>query len=139
MQVSLSTHRLHSIENLYRPLIPPPIKILCYSAIGDLFKYLPESKANPQDIAARQKLQLAAWMSLWPIKLEKFGYLHKLSLKTTELANFVSLKCGGPITCFGTQTWSNIWDWAWHYIGEAHFIINYQSHPLSVPGYCYSV
>jgi hypothetical protein len=56
-------------------LIPPPIKFLCYAAIADLFKYLPESKANPQDVVARQKLQLAAWMSLWPIKLERLGFV----------------------------------------------------------------
>ncbi|KAI0717294.1 hypothetical protein C8T65DRAFT_828326, partial [Cerioporus squamosus] len=57
---------------LYRPLAPPPIKPLCYGAIADLFKYLPISKANPQDIEARQKLQIASWMSLWPLKLS--GY-----------------------------------------------------------------
>jgi hypothetical protein len=62
-----------STENLYKPLFPQPIKILCYSAIADLFKYLAESKAKPQDLAARQKLQLASWMSMWPLKLDKSG------------------------------------------------------------------
>ncbi|KAI0717292.1 iron-containing alcohol dehydrogenase [Cerioporus squamosus] len=65
----------HAVENLYRPLAPPPIKHLCYGAIADLFKYLPISKANPQDIVARQKLQIASWMSLWPVKLSKFSAL----------------------------------------------------------------
>ncbi|KAI0712977.1 hypothetical protein C8T65DRAFT_717920 [Cerioporus squamosus] len=65
----------HAVENLYRPLAPPPIKHLCYGAIADLFKYLPISKANPQDIVARQKLQIASWMSLWPVKLSKFRCL----------------------------------------------------------------
>ncbi|OCH89003.1 iron-containing alcohol dehydrogenase [Obba rivulosa] len=65
----------HAVENLYRPLIPPPVKYLCYSALADLFKYLPQSKADSSDVAARQKLQIASWMSLWPIKLEKYSAL----------------------------------------------------------------
>ncbi|KAK7056501.1 hypothetical protein VNI00_003057 [Paramarasmius palmivorus] len=65
----------HAVENLYRPLIPPPLKHMCYAAIVDLFKYLPEAKANPQDVAVRQKLQIASWMSIWPIKLEKYSAL----------------------------------------------------------------
>ncbi|KAI0331178.1 iron-containing alcohol dehydrogenase [Cubamyces sp. BRFM 1775] len=65
----------HAVENLYRPLVPPPIKYLCYAALADLFKYLPESKANPQAIDVRQKLQIASWMSLWPLKLEKYSAL----------------------------------------------------------------
>ncbi|KAH9894929.1 iron-containing alcohol dehydrogenase [Cubamyces lactineus] len=65
----------HAVENLYRPLVPPPIKYLCYAALVDLFKYLPESKANPQAIDVRQKLQIASWMSLWPLKLEKYSAL----------------------------------------------------------------
>ncbi|KAF9269251.1 iron-containing alcohol dehydrogenase [Marasmius fiardii PR-910] len=65
----------HAVENLYRPLIPPPLKHLCYTAIADLFRYLPESKANPQAVDVRQKLQLASWMSIWPIKLEKYSAL----------------------------------------------------------------
>jgi alcohol dehydrogenase class IV len=74
----------HAIENLYRPLVPPPMKVLCYSAIADLFQYLPESKANPQALHVRQKLQIAAWMSLWPLKLEKYvalGLSHTLGYK----------------------------------------------------------
>jgi alcohol dehydrogenase class IV len=62
-------------ENLYRPQVPPPIKYLCYAALGDLFKYLPESKANPTDLSIRQKLQLASWMSLWPLKQQKYSAL----------------------------------------------------------------
>lgn len=63
------------IENLYRPLVPHPVKVLCYAAIADLFKYLPISKAEPENMEARQKLQIAAWMSLWPLKLEKHSAL----------------------------------------------------------------
>ncbi|OSD01319.1 iron-containing alcohol dehydrogenase [Trametes coccinea BRFM310] len=65
----------HAVENLYRPLVAPPIKHLCYAALADLFKYLPASKANPQDVAIRQKLQIASWMSLWPLKMEKYSAL----------------------------------------------------------------
>ena len=60
------------------------MKVLGYSAIADLFKYLPKSKANPQDVAVRQKLQVASWKSLWPIKMEKYvalGLSHTLGHK----------------------------------------------------------
>ena len=70
---TLSLH-FHT-ENLYRPHVPPPIKHLCYGALADLFKYLPASKADPHDVAARQKLQIASWMSLWPLKLDKYSAL----------------------------------------------------------------
>ncbi len=63
-----------SSENLYRPLVPHPVKILCYAAMADLFKYLRESKVDPQSVEIRQKLQVAAWMSLWPMKMEKYRY-----------------------------------------------------------------
>ncbi|EGN99787.1 hypothetical protein SERLA73DRAFT_180001 [Serpula lacrymans var. lacrymans S7.3] len=65
----------HAVENLYRPVVPLPVKYLCYSAIADLFEYLPKSKANPQDLNVRQRLQVASWMSLWPMKLEKYSAL----------------------------------------------------------------
>ncbi|KAJ3724587.1 alcohol dehydrogenase IV [Lentinula raphanica] len=74
----------HCVENLYRPLIPPPLKALGLYALADLFKYLPESKANPKSVEIRQKLQVASWMSLWPIKLEKYsalGLSHSLGHK----------------------------------------------------------
>ncbi|TFY64695.1 hypothetical protein EVG20_g5863 [Dentipellis fragilis] len=65
----------HATENLYRPLVTPPMKVLCYQALHDLFEYLPKSKADPSDIQARQKLQIASWMSLWPMKLERYSAL----------------------------------------------------------------
>ncbi|KAI0029982.1 alcohol dehydrogenase IV [Vararia minispora EC-137] len=65
----------HAVENLYRPLVIPPIKALCYQALRDLFTYLPQSKANPTDVSIRQKLQIASWMSLWPMKLENYSAL----------------------------------------------------------------
>jgi len=65
----------HAVENLYRPLVPTPIKVLCYAALADLFKYLPMCKSNPGALDVRQKLQLASWMSLWPLRLEKYSAL----------------------------------------------------------------
>ena len=74
----------HAVENLYRPQVIPPIKALMYQALYDLFTYLPRSKADPQDVAVRQKLQLASWMSLWPMRMEKYtaiGLSHSLGHK----------------------------------------------------------
>jgi len=67
-----SESKAFTTESLYRPLVPVPVKVLCYAAIADLFTYLPQSKANPGAIDVRQKLQLASWMSLWPLKVEKY-------------------------------------------------------------------
>ena len=70
----------HAVEGLYRTYpntglgrtaIPPPVKHLYGAAIADLFKYLRASKADPTDAEVRQKLQIAAWMSLWPIKFDR--------------------------------------------------------------------
>ncbi|KAK7005866.1 alcohol dehydrogenase IV [Favolaschia claudopus] len=63
----------HSVESLYRPSVSHPVKILCYAAMADLFKYLPISKADPDNVEARQRLLMAAWMSLWPMKWEKWS------------------------------------------------------------------
>ena len=55
-------------------MVPPPIKHLAYAALADLFVNLPLSKANPEDVNVRQKLQIASWMSLWPQRFEKYRY-----------------------------------------------------------------
>lgn len=60
----------HAVESLYRPYAPPFIHTLCYDAIATLFKCLPESRDNPKDLHIRQKLQLAAWHSLFPYRQE---------------------------------------------------------------------
>ncbi|KAG6378174.1 alcohol dehydrogenase IV [Boletus reticuloceps] len=62
-------------QGLYNPVLPYPMKAFCYAALSDLFKYLPKSKAQPGDLEARQRLLIAAWMSLWPVKVEKYGPL----------------------------------------------------------------
>jgi len=65
----------HAVEGLYNPNLPYPSKVLCYAALSDLFKYLPKSKAQPGDLEVRQRLLIAAWLSLWPVKIEKYGSL----------------------------------------------------------------
>ncbi|KIK99324.1 hypothetical protein PAXRUDRAFT_822867 [Paxillus rubicundulus Ve08.2h10] len=74
----------HAVESLYRPGLPPPLKVLCYSALVDLFTYLPKSKEQPNNLKVRQKLLIAAWMSLWPAKVETYsplGLSHSLGHK----------------------------------------------------------
>ncbi|KAG1734725.1 alcohol dehydrogenase IV [Suillus paluster] len=74
----------HAVENLYRPGVPLPLKKLCYAAIADLFRFLVLSKNDSRDLVSRQRLQVAAWMSLWPLKAEKhssIGLSHTLGHK----------------------------------------------------------
>lgn len=71
----------HAIESLYRPGFPLPLHALSYQAIRDLIFYLPRSKSSPQDLEVRQRLQIASWMSLWPLVQEKptpLGLSHAL-------------------------------------------------------------
>lgn len=84
--ISVSFSSLFNIclENLYRIGTPLPIHALCYAAIKDLFTYLPQSRERPEDVEVRQKLQIAAWMSLWPLQMEKptgLGLSHSLGHK----------------------------------------------------------
>lgn len=62
----------HAIETLYRPGAAYPQQQLALAAIRDLFTYLPQcSEAkDQQDLMARAKLQVAAWMSLFPARLD---------------------------------------------------------------------
>lgn len=60
----------HAVETLYRPYAPPFIRTLAYSAIKDLFAYLPQCKRDPKNLTVRQNLQLAAWHSLFPYRQE---------------------------------------------------------------------
>ncbi|EAT87912.2 hypothetical protein SNOG_04152 [Parastagonospora nodorum SN15] len=55
------------VELMYHPLASEiPTKRMCLEAIKDLFTYLPQSKANPQDAEVRTKLFLACYSSLFP-------------------------------------------------------------------------
>lgn len=60
---------------MYRPNIAHPVKFLGYAAIADLFKYLPLSKREPENLEYRQRLQIASWMSLWPIKFPQNSFV----------------------------------------------------------------
>ncbi|EJD03428.1 alcohol dehydrogenase IV [Fomitiporia mediterranea MF3/22] len=63
----------HAVENLYRRGVPYPLKVLCYDALAAFFMHLPASKSDPSNIEIRQKLQIASWMSLWPLKQEGYA------------------------------------------------------------------
>ncbi|KAH8078071.1 iron-containing alcohol dehydrogenase [Cristinia sonorae] len=66
----------HAIESLDRAggLTSIPLRYLAYGALKDLFEYLPACKANPDDLEIRQRLQVAAWMSLFPNRIELNQY-----------------------------------------------------------------
>jgi 3-oxoacid CoA-transferase len=52
---------------MYHPLASEiPTKRMCLESIKDLFTYLPQSKANPEDAEVRTKLFLACYSSLFP-------------------------------------------------------------------------
>jgi alcohol dehydrogenase class IV len=75
-----------------------------------LFKYLPISKSNPSDLAARQKLQLASWMSLWPLKLQKYSALglshalgHKLGAAYSIPHGITSCLTLAPVVAFKAE------------------------------------
>ncbi|KIM69257.1 hypothetical protein SCLCIDRAFT_104102 [Scleroderma citrinum Foug A] len=104
----------HAVESLYRPSAIPPIKVLCYAAIVDLFKYLPMSKEQPNDLDIRQKLLIAAWMSLWPTRLEKHGPLglshalgHKLGAAYGIPHGITSCLTLGPVVSLKAETASD--------------------------------
>lgn len=61
----------HACETLYRPGGQYPLQQLALSAIRDLFTYLPQCMdKDGEDVEARGRLQVAAWMSLFPSRLE---------------------------------------------------------------------
>ena len=61
----------HACETLYRPGGQYPLQQLALSAIRDLFTYLPQCvDKEGEDVEARGRLQVAAWMSLFPSRLE---------------------------------------------------------------------
>ena len=93
----------HAIEGLYRPLVPPPLKYLYYGALADLFKYLPETKKNPQAIDVRQRLQIASWMSLWPVRFETYRW------EASVRSLYVSIAHTYPQCCrFVPRSWTQV-------------------------------
>jgi 3-oxoacid CoA-transferase len=56
----------HAIEMLYHPVASEtPQKLLALAATHELFALLPQSKAHPENADLRQKLQLAAFATLY--------------------------------------------------------------------------
>ncbi len=53
----------HAVETLYAPGYHPVNDVLALQAVRDLFVFLPQCKAEPSDLTARQMCQQAAWMS----------------------------------------------------------------------------
>lgn len=53
----------HAVETLYSPGVHPVSDVLAIQAIQDLFEFLPLSSRDAENLAYRQKCQLAAWMS----------------------------------------------------------------------------
>jgi alcohol dehydrogenase class IV len=73
----------HAVECQTRPYTPPPIRSLALSAIRKLFHLLPACKADPDNVEIRQRLQIAAWESMFPFLQEEdkqsgFGLSHAL-------------------------------------------------------------
>lgn len=68
----------HAVETLYSPGFHPLHDRLALHAIQDLFEYLPRSKAQPEDLDARLRCQLAAWMSFFHPASVKMGLSHAL-------------------------------------------------------------
>jgi 3-oxoacid CoA-transferase len=60
----------HAIEMLYNPAASEtPHKLIGSAAAHELFTLLPQSKASPEDADIRQKLQLAAFGSLFSFRV----------------------------------------------------------------------
>ncbi|KZT52331.1 Dehydroquinate synthase-like protein [Calocera cornea HHB12733] len=56
----------HAVETLYRRDVPPPVLATALQALPMLFRYLIESHDDPASIPAREQLQIACWLSLYP-------------------------------------------------------------------------
>ncbi|KZP01464.1 Dehydroquinate synthase-like protein [Calocera viscosa TUFC12733] len=56
----------HAVETLYRAETPPNVLSCALSSLPMFFRYLPLSKAHPENIQFREELQVAGWLSLYP-------------------------------------------------------------------------
>lgn len=68
----------HAVESLYAPGMHPINDVLALEAIRKLFEYLPEVKAQPDNLNARTELQLASWMSFFGEVNTLMGLSHNL-------------------------------------------------------------
>jgi 3-oxoacid CoA-transferase len=95
----------HAIEMLYNPTASEtPHKLLGLACTHELFTLLPQSKEFPDNVELRQKLQLAAFGSLFSFVVKGgLGLSHSMGL---------FLVCADDRTCIG----SNVSDTPWNYI-----------------------
>lgn len=68
----------HAVETLYSPGYHPVNDVLALRAIGDLFTYLPQATQHPNDVEAKGRCQLAAWMSFFGPATVQYGLSHRL-------------------------------------------------------------
>ena len=69
----------HAVETLYAPGDHPVQDVLALEAICDLFAFLPLSREEPEDVAARLRCQMAAWMGFFAPATIEYGLSHTLS------------------------------------------------------------
>lgn len=69
----------HAVETLYAPGDHPVQDVLALEAVRDLFAFLPATRQEPEDLKARLRCQMAAWMSLFAPATIKYGLSHTLS------------------------------------------------------------
>ncbi|MBU8906247.1 iron-containing alcohol dehydrogenase [Desertibacillus haloalkaliphilus] len=68
----------HAVETLYSPT-PNPINTgLALQALKKLYYYLPQSKAEPENLRARLECQIGAWLSLFSVVNIKLGLSHSI-------------------------------------------------------------
>lgn len=68
----------HAVETLLAPGDHPIPDVMALEAVDRLFRLLPASKENPQDVALRGELQIAAWMSFFGEVNTAMGMSHIL-------------------------------------------------------------
>jgi alcohol dehydrogenase class IV len=55
----------HCVEQQYRPNAPLPVRSLAREGAGILFEALRACHRNAEDVEARQRALIGAWLSLW--------------------------------------------------------------------------
>ena len=66
----------HAIEAICSTTAQPFTDALGYRALDMLFRYLPECRADPEDLAARVQCQVAAWLSISGLASVTLGLSH---------------------------------------------------------------
>jgi 3-oxoacid CoA-transferase len=77
----------HAIETIYsHTASETPHRLLCLATTHELFKLLPQSKADPENVDIRQRLQITAFGSLFSVTFRGgLGLSH--SMGSSELNN----------------------------------------------------